>query len=64
MEQKIEKAVEAIKQAKNISENEKPLILEKIEEWKKEKAAVSDLTNALESWWLKAEPIFAEMGLV
>jgi hypothetical protein len=64
MEQKIEKAVEGIKNATNIDEADKPLILEKIEEWKEEKAAISDLTNTLEAWWLKVEPIFAEIGLV
>jgi len=64
MEQKIEQAVEEIKNATNIDEADKPLILEKIEEWKEEKAAISDLTNTLEAWWLKVEPIFAEIGLV
>ena len=64
MEQKIEKVVQEIQKATHIDEADKPLILSKIEEWKKEKAAISDLTNALESWWLKVEPIFAEIGLV
>ncbi len=64
MEQKIEKALEAIKQSTHISEEEKPAIIEKIEEWKEEKAAISDLSNRLEDWWLKIEPIFAEIGLV
>jgi hypothetical protein len=64
MQQKIEQAVEKIKTSSDIEEHEKPLILEKIEEWKEEKAAISDLTNALEGWWLKVEPIFAEIGLV
>jgi len=64
MEQKIKKAVEEIKNASHIDEAEKPLILEKIEEWREEKRAISDLTNTLEAWWLKVEPIFAEIGLV
>jgi len=64
MEQKIEEAVSKIKKSTHINEDDKPMILEKIEEWKKEKAAISDLTNTLESWWLKVEPIFAEIGLV
>jgi hypothetical protein len=64
MEQKIKKAVEEIKNASHIDESEKPLILEKIEEWREEKRAISDLTNTLEAWWLKVEPIFAEIGLV
>ena len=64
MEQKIEQVVEKIKMSSRIAEEDKPAIIEKIEEWKEEKAAISDLTNTLEEWWLKVEPIFAEMGLV
>jgi len=64
MEQKIQQVVEKIQESTEISETEKPAIIEKIEEWKEEKAAMSDLTNTLEEWWLKVEPIFAEIGLV
>lgn len=64
MEQKIEQALEKIKTSKHITEEDKSAIIEKIAEWKKEKAAISDLSNTLEEWWLKVEPIFAEMGLV
>ena len=64
MEHKIAKAVEQIEKSKHISEEEKSLIIEKIQEWKKEKRAISDLNNVLESWWIKVEPIFAEIGLV
>ena len=64
MEHKIKKAVEEIKKATHIPEEEKPLILEKIEEWKEEKTAISELNVKLREWWLKLEPIFAEIGLV
>jgi len=64
MEEKIQQAVQEIKKATHIDEEDKPLILEKIEEWREEKAAISELSNRLESWWLKVEPIFAEIGLV
>jgi len=64
MEQKINEVVERIQNATDISEEDKPIIIEKIEEWKEEKTALSDLSNTLEEWWLKVEPIFAEMGLV
>jgi len=64
MEQKIEKAVEEIRKSTHIDEVDKPAIIEKIEEWREEKAAISDLSNRLEAWWLKVEPIFAEIGLV
>jgi len=64
MEQKIAQAVEQIKKSKHINEDDKPLILEKIEEWKEEKMAISELNLTLQKWWLKVEPIFAEIGLV
>ena len=63
MEQKIQQALEQIQSATHISESEKPAIIQK-EEWKEEKSAISDLNNTLEEWWLKVEPIFAEIGLV
>ncbi|PTB83999.1 hypothetical protein C9926_00105 [Sulfurovum lithotrophicum] len=64
MEQKIAQAVEKIKKSKHINEEDKPLIIEKIEEWKKEKTAISELNLKLQELWLKVEPIFAEIGLV
>ena len=64
MEEKIEKVLNAIENATHIDVLDKPLIIEKIEEWREEKAAISELNNKLEEWWLKVEPIFAEMGLV
>jgi hypothetical protein len=64
MKQKIDLALEEIKKATHIDEEEKPAIIGKIEEWREEKAAISELNNVLEEWWLKVEPIFAEIGLV
>jgi len=64
MEHKIAKAVEKIQKSNYIAEEDKPLIIEKIQEWKKEKTAISELNNKLQEWWLKVEPIFAEIGLV
>jgi hypothetical protein len=64
MEHKIAKAVEKIQKSTHIAEEEKPLIISKIEEWKEEKTAISELNNKLQEWWLKVEPIFAEIGLV
>ena len=64
MEQKIAKVVEEIKNATHIDEVDKPAIIAKIEEWREEKTALSDLSNTLDKWWLKIEPIFAELGLV
>ena len=64
MEQKITQALEKIQTTKNIPESDKPAIIQKIKEWREEKAAISDLMNTLESWWIKVEPIFADVGLV
>ena len=64
MKKKIETAQEHIRNAKDISEEEKSAILEKIEEWKREDAAIGDLMTHLRQWWIKVEPIFAEIGLV
>jgi len=64
MDKKIEQVVEKIKSSNEIASMDKPLILEKIEEWKQEKTAISELNNKLQEWWLKVEPIFAEIGLV
>lgn len=64
MEHKIKQAVEKIKQSKHIDEADKPAIIEKIEEWREEKTAISELNTKLQEWWLKVEPIFAEIGLV
>ncbi len=64
MKQKIEKAIEHIKKSDKIAEEHKPLIIEKIKEWKEEENAVSDVILKLENWWMEVEPIFAELGLV
>jgi len=64
LEQKIQNVVERIRNSNDIADADKPIILEKIEEWREEKAAISELNNKLEVWWLKLEPIFDEMGLV
>ena len=64
MEQKINQVLEGIKNTTSLTEEEKPMVIQKIEEWREEKTAIADLSNALEEWWLKVEPIFAEIGLV
>ena len=64
MEKKIQKVQEHIRQSSEIPEEEKSAILEKIEEWKKEDAAIGDLMTHLRQWGIKVEPIFAELGLV
>jgi predicted nucleic-acid-binding protein len=64
MKEKIDKIIEKIESSEKITAENKPLILEKIKEWREEDNAISDVVLKLENWWLEVEPIFAEMGLV
>jgi len=64
MKEKIEKIIEKVESSKHISAENKPLIIEKIKEWREEENAINDIAVRLENWWMEVEPIFAEMGLV
>ena len=64
MKEKIEKVIKKVEESDNIEPEQKPLIIEKIKEWKEEDEAISEIALKLENWWLEIEPIFAEMGLV
>ena len=64
MEEKINKIIEKVEASKTITQESKPLIIEKIQEWREEENAVNDIALRLENWWMEVEPIFAEMGLV
>jgi len=64
MHEKIEKVIEKIETSDTIAIENKPLIIQKIKEWREEDNAVSEVVLKLENWWMEVEPIFAEMGLV
>jgi len=64
MKEKIEKVINKIESSEQISSENKPLIIQKIKEWREEENAVNDIAIRLENWWMEVEPIFAEMGLV
>ena len=64
MKKKIEKVINKIEESEHIPTENKPLIIEKIKEWREEENAVNDIAIRLENWWMEVEPIFAEMGLV
>ncbi len=64
MKEKIEKVIEKIESSETIDREAKPMIIEKIKEWREEQEAISEVALKLENWWLEIEPIFAEMGLV
>lgn len=64
MKQKIEEVISHVEKSEAISSENKPLILEKLHEWRNEDNAISDITVRFENWWLEMEPIFAELGWV
>jgi hypothetical protein len=64
MKEKIEKAIEHIEKSEKVAEENKPLIIQKLKEWREEDDAINDIAIRFENWWMEVEPIFAEMGLV
>ena len=64
MKQKIEKAIEKVKESEHISEENKPAIIQKLKEWRDEDGAINDIAVRFEKFWIELEPIFAEMGWV
>jgi len=64
MKQKINEVIDSVQKSDKISDESKPLIIEKIEEWQREEGAINDIALKLENWWMEVEPIFAELGLV
>jgi hypothetical protein len=53
-----------VEKSEKISEENKPLILEKLKEWEEEDNAIADVTIRFENWWMEMEPIFAELGWI
>jgi len=64
MKEKIEKVIEHIEKSDKVSPENKPMIIEKLKEWREEDNAINDIAIHFENWWMEVEPIFAEMGLV
>ena len=64
MKEKIQKVIDQVEGSEKISVENKPLILEKLKEWKEEDNAISDVTVRFEKWWYEMEPIFAELGWI
>ena len=60
----VEKIKEKVKKAKHNDEEKKSVILEKIEEWRHDKEAVSLIPNLLMKYYEKEiKPILDELGL-
>lgn len=64
MKNKIEELISHVEKSEQISQESKPLILEKLKEWKEEDNAIADVTMRFENWWMEMEPIFAELGWI
>ena len=64
MKKKIEETISHIQDSDKISQESKPAIIQKLEEWREEEHAVNDIAVRFEQWWAEIEPIFAELGWV
>ncbi|MDD3591167.1 MAG: hypothetical protein PHO65_00800 [Sulfurovum sp.] len=64
MKEKIEEVIQHVQKSEKVSEENKPLILEKLEEWREEDEAINDISVRFQNWWMEMEPIFAELGWI
>ena len=64
MKKRIEEVINHVQKSSKVSDETKPLILEKLEEWKEEDDAISEVSLKFEKWWLEMEPVFAELGWI
>ncbi|PHS39190.1 MAG: hypothetical protein COB07_07060 [Sulfurovum sp.] len=64
MKEKIDEVIRHVEKSDKISVENKPLILEKLHEWRSEDDAISEVSLRFETWWMEMEPIFAELGWV
>lgn len=64
MQNKIEEVISHVEKSEKISVESKPLILEKLKEWKEEDNAIAEVSIRFENWWMEMEPIFAELGWI
>lgn len=64
MKNRIEEVINQVQKSSQITDENRPLILEKIKEWESEEKVVNDVAMRFENWWLEMEPIFAELGWI
>ena len=62
MKQKIEEVIEYVEKSDKVSQECKPLILDKLNEWRNEESAINDIAIRFENWWMEMKPIFDELG--
>lgn len=64
MKKKIDEVINHVQKSSKVSEENKPLILEKLKEWREEENAISEVNVRFKNWWMEMEPIFAELGWI
>ena len=64
MKEKIEEVISHVKSSDKVSEVNKPLIIEKLHEWREEDDAIAEVAVRFRKWWYEMEPIFAELGWI
>ena len=64
MKKKIEEVIDPVQKSTEVSDENEPLILEKLEEWREEDDAIAEVSVRFEKWWIEMEPIFAELGWI
>ena len=64
MKKKIEEVINRVQKSDKISDENKPLILAKLKEWKEEDNAIAEVNVRFKNWWMEMEPIFAELGWI
>ncbi len=62
MQEKIQNVIHHVEKSDKVSKESKPLILEKLYEWKNEENAINDIAIRFENWWMEMKPVFDELG--
>ena len=62
--EKLNKAIEKIKNSKELNDVEKATVIEHLKEWYNEKKSIAYLEEKIEELWEKVLPYLAEAGLI
>ena len=62
--EKLNKAIEKIKNSKDLNDVEKATVIEHLKEWYNEKKSIAFLEEKIEELWEKILPILNEVGLI
>ena len=62
--EKLNKAIEKIKNSKELNDVEKETVIKHLKEWYNEKKSIAFLEEKIEEWWEKILPYLNEAGLI